>query len=152
MIKKEDEQFMEKIKELEKKSRCTRAQIAALIVKNKKILVQGCNDIPHDEYDCSLIGCIREKEKIPSGNKREVCFGLCAEQYAISKAAERGIELNNSTIYISAYPCRICRSLIVNSGIKRVVYRDNYPKTLNVDILDDAGIDVVQFKEPLKKR
>lgn len=146
MIKKEDKDFIEKLNILEKRSRCIRAQIGALIVKNDKVIVEGCNDIPHDEYDCNIIGCIRDKEKIASGHNREVCFGLCAEQYAISKAAERGIALNNTTIYISAYPCRICRSLIVNSGIKRVVYKNDYPSILSVDILDDAGVEVVQFK------
>lgn len=142
-----DKRFMQNLFELEKKSHCIRAQVAALVVKNGKVLVEGCNDIPHDEYDCSIIGCIRTKEKIPSGHKREVCLGLCAEQYAISKAAERGIPLNNATIYISTYPCRICCSLIVNSGIRRVVYNNKYPRAVPVDILGDAGIDVVKYEE-----
>jgi dCMP deaminase len=144
-ITKTDLKFIEKLYELEKKSKCIRAQIGAIVVKDGEVLVEGCNDIPHDEYDCNLIGCIRTEEHIPSGQKREVCLGLCAEQYAISKAAERGVSLNNASIYISTYPCRICCSLIVNSGIKRVVYKKKYPQVIEQDILNDAGIEVIHL-------
>lgn len=144
---KTDQYFMNYVHELAQKSRCLRAKVGAIIVKDGEILVEGCNDIPHDEYDCRLIGCIRTQEKIPSGHQREVCLGLCAEQYAISKAAERGIALNNATIYVSTYPCRVCCSLIVNSGIKRVVYSEKYPSVITQDILTDAGVEVVQYNE-----
>ena len=138
---------MKKLKNLEQKSRCIRAQVGAMVVKNGKLLVEGLNDIPHDEYDCNIIGCIRTKEQIPSGHRREVCLGLCAEQYAISKAAERGVALNNATMYVSTHPCRLCCSMIVNSGIKRVVYKKKYPAVIGIDILDDGGVEVVEFKE-----
>ena len=144
MTKKTDTDFMKQVAELAGKSRCIRAQIGAIIVKDGKAIVEGCNDIPHDEYDCRLLGCIRTKEKIPSGHEREVCRGLCAEQYAISKAAERGIPLNNSTLYVSVYPCRVCCSLIVNAGINRVVYGEKYPSVISEDILDDGGVEVCQ--------
>jgi len=142
----EDTKFMKQLDELAKKSRCIRIQIGAMIVKDGKVLVEGCNDIPHDEYDCRILGCIRTKEKIPSGHEREVCRGLCAEQYVISKAAERGIALNNTTMYTSVYPCRICSSLILNAGINRVVYRKKYPEVIQEDILEDGGIEVCQVK------
>ncbi len=146
MTTKEDIDFMQQLDKLAQKSRCIRAQIGAMIIKDGKVLVEGCNDIPHDEYDCRILGCIRTKEKIPSGHEREVCRGLCAEQYAISKAAERGIPLNNTTMYVSVYPCRVCCSLIVNAGIKRVVFRKKYPSVISEDILDDGGVEVYQVE------
>ena len=146
-ITERDKDFMRQLHQLEQKSCCIRAQVGAMIIKDDKLLAEGCNDIPHDEYNCNIIGCIRAKEQIPSGHEREVCLGLCAEQYVISKAAERGIPINNSTIYVSTYPCRICCSLIVNSGIKKVVYKNKYPSVVDVDILNDAGVEVVEFTE-----
>lgn len=153
MISTQDKKFLEQLDQLEPKAHCLRAKIAAMFVKNGKILIQRTNDW-HKEYNCSHIGCIRDEMQIPSGHRREVCYGICAEQWCISEAAKKGISLEGSTVYVSKHPCRICASMIAISGVKRVVYQEGYPITMkDFDILKKQGIKVEQgpntkFKDP----
>lgn len=143
-ITKKDYIFLQKIDRLEPKAKCLRAQIACLIVKNNKILVKHTNDWMNG-YACSDIGCIRNIYKVPSGSKREICYGLCAEQWALSLAAKAGISVKGATLYCTKHPCRICSSMIAVAGIKRVVYQQGYPEVLpGFDILKSSGIKVDQ--------
>lgn len=152
-ITKEDIQYLEEIDRMEPSANCLRAQIACIIVKNKKVLVKHANDwLP--EYNCKSIGCIRNDMNLPSGHRREICHGVCAEMWAIAEAAEKGISLKGTTLYCTKYPCRICASLIAISGIKRVVYQEGYPDVIPYfNILKDRGVTIEQgpstdFKDP----
>lgn len=152
-ITKEDYRFLQEIDRLEPKTHCLRAQIACMIVKNGKILVQHTNDWM-EGYACSKIGCVRDMYQVPSGTRREICYGICAEQWALSLAAKKGIPVEGGTLYCTKHPCRICSSMIAVAGIKRVVYQQGYPEVLpNFDILKTSGIKVEQgpnteFKHP----
>lgn len=127
---------------MEPKAKCLRANIAALAVKNGKILFKHTNGW-HYQYPCSKIECIRNKWSIKSGERREICYGMCAEQWIIAKAVKKGISLKGATLYCTKHPCRICSSLIAESGIKRVVYQEGYPEVLpKFDILKDSGVRV----------
>lgn len=142
MITKSDIRFLERLDKKEPHAKCLRATVAAIIVKNGKILVEHTNDW-HEEYNCAKGGCIRTEMNIPSGHRREVCFGICAEQWCISLAASKGISIKGSTIYVSKHPCRMCSSMIAVSGIKRVVYQEGYPEAMkNFDILAKKKIKV----------
>ena len=153
-ITKKDFIFLKKIDQLEAKAHCLRAQIACMVVKNGKILVQYTNDWMKG-YACSKIGCVRDMYEVPSGSRREVCYGICAEQWVIALAARDGISLKGATLYCTKHPCRICSSMIAVTGIKRVVYQEGYPEVLpNFDILKTSGIIVEQgpnteFKDPV---
>ncbi|MFA5830164.1 MAG: deaminase [Candidatus Gracilibacteria bacterium] len=153
MITKTDYKFLQQLDKIEPKALCLRAQIACMIVKNGKVLVKHTNDWMKG-YPCSKIGCIRNILKIPSGTKREICYGICAEQWALSIAAQKGISVKGATAYVSKHPCRICSSMLAVAGIKRVVYQEGYPDVLpNFDILKTSGIKVEQgpnteFKDP----
>lgn len=143
-INKQDYTFLQKIDKLEPKAHCLRAQIACIIAKKDKILVQGTNDWMKN-YPCSKIGCIRDIRKIPSGSQREICYGICAEQWALSLAAKDGISVKGATLYCTKHPCRICSSMIAVAGIKRVIYQEGYPEVLpHFDILKTSGITVEQ--------
>jgi dCMP deaminase len=143
-ITKQDKKFLEIIDKMEPKAHCLRANIAAAIVKNGKILVKHTNDW-HPEYDCRKIGCIRDIKKVKSGTRREVCYGICAEQWCLAIAAKKGINVEGATIYCTKHPCRVCSSLIAEAGIKRVVFQEGYPEVLpKFDILKDRGIIVEQ--------
>ncbi|MBU1446221.1 hypothetical protein KKD70_03090 [Patescibacteria group bacterium] len=140
----EDLKFLKIVDEMEPAAHCLRAKIAAAIVKNNEIVVKHCNDW-HPEYDCSKIGCIRDEMKIESGKRREVCFGICAEQWCLAIAAKKGLSVEGSTLYCTKHPCRVCSSLIAESGIVRVVYQEGYPEVLpKFNILEDRGIIVEQ--------
>ncbi|MBU1992264.1 MAG: deaminase [Patescibacteria group bacterium] len=150
-ISKEDITFLKIIDEMEPKAHCLRANIAALIVKDGNILVKHTNDW-HPEINCKEVGCIRNIRKIESGTHREICYGLCAEQWCIAKAAKDGIELNGATIYVTKHPCRVCESLICESGIIRVVYQEGYPDVLpNFNLFEKQGVIVEQGPNTEKK-
>jgi len=140
----EDKRILEEIDNLEPRANCLRAKIAAAIVKDGKILVSHCNDW-HPETPCTDIGCIRNIQKVKSGSKREICYGICAEQWCLALAAKKGISVDGATIYCTKHPCRVCASMIAEAGIKRVVYQEGYPDALpNWDILESKGITVEQ--------
>lgn len=141
-ISKEDRKFLKMIDELEPEARCLRAKIAACIVKDGKVLVKHTNDW-HAEYDCTRIGCIRNKMEIKSGQRREICYGICAEQWCLAIAAKKGISVEGATMYCTKHPCRVCASLIAESGIKRVVFQEGYPDVIpKFNILADRGVIV----------
>jgi len=128
-ITKKDIKFLEILDKMEPKAKCIRANIAAMFVKNGKILVKSTNDW-HKEADCRKIGCIRNIRKIKSGTQREVCYGMCAEQWCLSLAAKKGLKVSGATCYVTKHPCRICESMMTEAGIKRVVYQEGYPDVL----------------------
>ena len=107
------------LKRLGPKSTCLRAKIAAIAVKNGKILATGDNSF-HKCYDCNVIGCIRDIQQIPSGSRREICYGICAEQRMMANAAKKGVQLTGATLYVTSHPCRVCEGIIAESGIARV--------------------------------
>lgn len=146
---KKDLKFLELVDSMEPKAKCIRANIACAIVKNGKLLVKSTNDW-HSEANCLHIGCIRNIQKIPSGQKREICYGLCAEQWCLAKAAKKGISVKGATCYITKHPCRICESLLAEAGIKKVIYQEGYPDALpHFDLFKRKGIIV--HKAPTTK-
>jgi len=143
-ITQEDYKFLEEIDRIEPATLCLRAQIACVIVKDGKILVKHTNDWLSG-YACSKIGCVRDMYQVPSGTRREICYGICAEQWCVSLAAKQGISLEGATLYCTKHPCRVCASLVAVAGIKRVVYQEGYPEVLeNFDVLGTYGIIVEQ--------
>lgn len=124
-----DKKFLTIIDKMEPKAKCIRANIAAMFVKNDKILVKATNDW-HKEANCKKIGCIRNIRHVKHGERREICYGMCAEQWCLSLAAKKGIKTQGATCYVTKHPCRICESLLVEAGIKRVVYQEGYPDVL----------------------
>lgn len=143
----EDHKFLRKLKTLSLKSRCLRAKVGAIAVRNGKVLATGDNS-PHKCYDCKVIGCIRDIQQIPSGQRREICYGICAEQRLIANAVKKGIKLAGATLYVVSHPCRICEGLVAESGVKRVVYIKGFPDVIPIyDTLKDFDIEIVKAPE-----
>lgn len=141
-ITKSDKKYLSLLKKLAKKSTCLRAKVGAVAVRNNKILATGDNS-PHKCYNCKVIGCIRDIQQIPSGTRREICYGICAEQRLMTNALKKGASLKGSTLYVTSHPCRICEGLIAESGIERVVYIKGFPDVIPIyDTLKDFGIAV----------
>ena len=114
-------------------SYCVRRQVGALIVKDKMIISDGYNGTPSGfENVC---------ENDMGTTKPYV---LHAEANAITKVAKSGNSSKDATLYVTASPCLECAKLIIQSGIKRVVYRDAYRLTDGIDLLKRAGIEVEQ--------
>ena len=114
-------------------SYCVRRQVGALIVKDKMIISDGYNGTP------SGFENICEDE-----NGVTKPYVLHAEANAISKVAQSGNSSKDATLYVTASPCMECAKLIIQAGIKRVVYRDSYRLTDGIDLLRRAGVEVEQ--------
>lgn len=116
-------------------SYCVRRKVGALIVKNKMIISDGYNGTP------SGFENICEDE----GGKTKP-YVLHAEANAITKVAKSGNSSDGSTLYVTSSPCIECAKLIIQSGVRRVVYCDHYHSTDGVDLLTRVGIEAVQIE------
>ncbi len=140
-----DEYFMEITHLVAKRSTCIRRQVGSIIVRDRRILATGYNGAPRGLAHCADIGCLREKMGVPSGRMQELCRGLHAEQNAIIQAALFGVSIENSMIYTVTQPCVVCAKMIINSGIKRVVFADFYPDQLAEEMFEEAGVELVNI-------
>lgn len=142
-----DTYFLELTNVVKKRSTCLRRHVGALIVKDNHILSTGYNGVPTKITHCSEVGCLREKLKVPSGERHELCRGLHAEQNAIIQAALHGVSIKDATIYTNTKPCSICTKMIINAGIKRIVYEVYYEDKLADDLLSETEIELCQIKK-----
>jgi len=141
-----DEYFMQITELVATRSTCLRRKVGAIIVKNKRILTTGYNGPPEGLKHCDQLGgCLRDKLGIPSGERQELSRAVHAEQNAIIQAAKLGISIDGGTIYVTNHPCFICAKMLINAGIKRIVYKEGYPDEFAKGILKEAGIKVEQF-------
>jgi dCMP deaminase len=117
-----------------------RRQIGAVIVNDMNHIVSsGYNGNPRNMKHCDDIGCIRDILQIPSGTKMEICTAVHAEQNAIIQAGPGAL---GATIYSTILPCNTCAKMIVNSGISRVVYSEDYPEHMGLELMKELGIRV----------
>ena len=131
-----DGRYMRMARVWAENSYCIRRQVGALIVKDKMIISDGYNGTPSGfENIC---------EDDATGLTKP--YVLHAEANAITKLAKSSNSGNGSTLYVTASPCMECSKLIIQSGIKRVVYSDPYHNTDGIDLLLRSGIEVVQCK------
>ncbi len=113
-------------------SYCKRRQVGCLLVKNKMIISDGYNGTPTGfENDCE------------TEDNRSKAYVLHAEANAITKVAMSSNSSEGSTLYVTDSPCIECAKLIIQAGIKRVVYSRTYRLTDGIDLLERAGIEVV---------
>jgi len=133
-----DSYFMEIARVVASRSTCLRRQIGAVIVKGKQIVSTGYNGAPAGHPHCIEVGCARQD--VPSGQRSELCRAAHAEQNAINFAARHGIAIEGATLYTTTYPCSWCAKSIVNAGIARVVYLDDYPDLLAKQILSIISV------------
>jgi dCMP deaminase len=135
-----------------KRSTCLRRQVGAVLVKDKKILATGYNGAPSKLEHCLVIGCLREKLGIPSGERHELCRGLHAEQNAIIQAAYHGVGIRGATLYCTNHPCIICSKMIINAGIQRIVYEEGYADALAKQMLKESGTKVGKFNRRVNEK
>ncbi|MBS3985975.1 MAG: cytidine/deoxycytidylate deaminase family protein [Selenomonadales bacterium] len=135
-----DEYFMAITRTVAERSTCLRRRVGAVVILDKRILTTGYNGAPTGLSHCLDIGCLREQQGVPSGERHELCRGLHAEQNAIIQAALSGVSIRGGTIYTTHFPCVLCAKMLINAGIKRVVYADGYPDLLSRELLTEAGL------------
>jgi dCMP deaminase len=117
-----------------------------VLVRDKRILATGYNGAPANIAHCADAGCVREKLKVPSGERHELCRGLHGEQNAFLQAALHGTSLKGATLYCTTQPCIICAKMIINAGIQEIVIKGAYPDKMARKFLKDAKVKVRTVK------
>ncbi len=134
--KKYDNAYLNMATEWAKLSHCERKKVGALIVKDHMIISDGYNGTPSGYTNC----CEDEKGETQ-------WYVLHAEANAILKVAKSTQSAKGATLYITLSPCKDCSKLIIQSGIKRVVYRKKYKDTSGIDFLKEYGIEVNHIEQ-----
>ncbi len=127
------------------RSTCLRRKVGAILVKGKRILCTGYNGAPAGLRHCLDTGCLREQMGIESGQRHELCRALHAEQNVLIQAAFHGIAVEHAVLYCTNLPCSICTKMLINAGIRKIYYQEGYPDDLSLQMLDEAGIELVQL-------
>jgi dCMP deaminase len=140
-----DTYFMGMAQLISTRSTCVRRQVGAVIVKDKRVLTTGYNGSPKGTKHCEDLGCIRDQQNIPSGTRHELCRGVHAEQNAVIQAAYFGISIDGATIYTTTYPCSMCSKILINAGIREIVYADSYMDDLSRRLFEETNITVRKY-------
>ena len=143
-----DDYFMSIAYKVSERSTCLRRQIGAVLVRDKRILSTGYNGAPSGIEHSLTRGCLRDQLGIPSGERHELCRGIHAEQNAVIQAAKYGTPIDGSTIYCTHQPCILCAKILINSGVKEIVYAGEYPDALALELLGEAGTVLRQVHGP----
>ena len=125
-----------------RRSTCVRRAVGAVLVKDKRILATGYNGAPVGVAHCAETGCLRARLQVPSGERHELCRGIHAEQNAIIQAAYHGVCIRDATLYCTNLPCSICAKMIINAGIRSIVYLSGYADAMSEEMLRQAGVTV----------
>ncbi len=132
-----DKAYLRMAKTWSELSHCARKQVGAIIVKDGMIISDGYNGAPSGFDNC----CENEQGETH-------WYVLHAEANAILKVAKSTHNCNGATLYLTLSPCRDCSKLVVQSGIKRVVFINGYKDTSGIDFLREAGIEIEQIENP----
>jgi len=148
-----DELFIEMAQLIATRGTCPRKQVGAVIVRDSRIVSMGYNGAPPGMPHCTDVGCTMNHyhEKMANNTWREVEGGCIrathAELNAVLFSARQGIPTDAATMYSTCATCATCASSLIASGIVRFVYREPYRITDGLDLLNEAGIEVVQWTQ-----
>lgn len=122
------------------RSTCLRRKVGAVAVKNKRILATGYNGAPAGLTHCLDIGCMREQQGIPSGQRHELCRALHAEQNVIIQAAMHGVCIDGADIFCTTQPCILCAKMLINCRVRTIFFAEGYPDEMSRSMLEEARI------------
>ena len=131
-----DKRYLAMAKIWSENSYCNRRKVGALIVKDKMIISDGYNGTPSGMNN-----------KCEDENENTKPCVLHAEANAITKVAKSGNSSDGATLYVTTSPCMECSKLIIQSGIKRVVFSEKYRIHIGLDLLEEVGVEVEQIDE-----
>jgi dCMP deaminase len=130
-----DDYFMDIAFTVAQRSTCDRAHVGAVLVRDRRILTTGYNGAPVGSPHCDDVGhlmvdghCVRT---------------LHAEQNAIIQAALHGVSTEGASAYVTHQPCITCAKMLINAGVRQVVYAGNYPDENSRTFFAEAGVDLV---------
>ena len=138
-----DHYFMSIAEVAASRSNCSRRHVAAVLVRDKRIISTGYNGTPRGIKNCNEGGCPRCNSNVPSGEGLTECLCSHAEENSIVQAAYHGIAVAGATLYTTFSPCLLCSKMIINAGIAEVVYKQRYSiDSTSMRLLAEAGVKV----------
>ncbi len=145
-----DEYFMQLAFAAKNRAACVRRKVGAVIVQDKQVISTGYNGTPAGTKNCHEGGCDRcnaSEEEHARGKDLDKCLCSHGEENAIVQAAKHGMRTVGSTLYTTNSPCTWCCKMIINAGVKRIVIGGDYPDESGVQLLNQAEVEIVRFKD-----
>ena len=142
-----DAYFMKIAEVVSQRSTCIKRKVGAVLIKDSHIISTGYNGAPSGFKHCTSETCVRQN--LNSGEKPELCHGIHAEVNCIVQAAIHGTSIKgDTTLYSTTFPCMNCLKLIINAGIKRLVYREGYNMENKVkeEFVKESSLIIEKFK------
>jgi dCMP deaminase len=142
-----DHYFMDIAKVVASRSNCIKRKVAAIIVRDKRVISTGYNGTPRGTRNCNEGGCPRCNSLAVSGTKLDECLCSHGEENAIVQASYHGVSLKDATIYSTFAPCLMCAKMIINSGIREVIFNMEYPLNESAfKLFEEAGVFVRKLR------
>ncbi len=136
-----DSYFMKIARVTALRSNCIKRKVAAVIVKDRRVISSGYNGTPRGTKNCYEGGCPRCNGTAASGTSLDECLCSHGEENAITQAAYHGVSVKGATLYTTFAPCLLCTKMIINSGISEVVYNEEYPLNETAfRLMKEAGV------------
>lgn len=137
-----DEYFMGIARVVASRSNCVKRKVAAVVTADKRIISTGYNGTPRGTTNCNEGGCPRCNSFAVGGTRLDECLCSHAEENAITQAAYHGVSLKGGTIYTTFSPCLQCTKMIINAGLREVIFQTDYPLgEVSLSLLQEAGIE-----------
>jgi len=141
-----DDYFMGIARVVASRSNCVKRKVAAVVTRDKRIISTGYNGTPRGTTNCNEGGCARCNDLAPGGTRLDECLCSHAEENAITQAAYHGVSLKGGTVYTTFSPCLQCTKMIINSGLREVIFQSAYPLgEVSLALLEEAGIEARQL-------
>lgn len=135
-----DEYFMQIAFTVAQRSTCARAHVGCVLVRERRILTTGYNGAPAGLPHCDDVGHL-----LIDGHCMRT---LHAEQNALIQAALHGVGTEGAAAYVTHQPCLTCAKMLINAGVRRVIYAGNYPDEHSRAFLDKAHVELVHAAQP----
>ena len=144
---KNDSYYMDYAIKISSTANCIKGKVGAILVKDNKIIAEGVNSVPIGIKPCTEETCLRKKLILKSGENQELCFVVHAEQNALIDALNNKVDVKDSTLYVTKQPCIICAKMLINAGIKKIIYLKAYPDKYSESLLKEANIEIKKYEE-----
>lgn len=141
-----DDYFMKIAEVVSERSTCIKRKVGALLVSDSHIISTGYNGVPPGFKHCTKETCLRQELK--SGERPELCRGVHAEINCVIQAAIHGTSIKGNTIlYTTTFPCTSCLKLLINAGINKIIYKEDYDMENEVkqDLLKESNIILLKM-------
>ena len=136
-----DEYFMKIAQVAALRSNCVKRKVGAVIVRDKRVISTGYNGTPRGTKNCYEGGCPRCNSLADSGTRLEECLCSHGEENAITQAAYHGVSVKDATLFTTFAPCLMCTKMIINAGLREIVFNQDYPlNDSSFSLLREAGV------------